>query len=129
KPTHSQAQPGVLYVKPDGTGTCDGSWENACSLIAALSNAQAGDQIWVAAGTYKPDSSDRNATFQLKSGVDVYGGFFGNEATLDQRDWVNNPTTLSGEIGDQDEVSDNSHQVVTGNSVTMRLDGFTITRG
>ena len=129
KPTHSETQAeGILYVTPTGTGGCS-SWEDACSLHTALINAQAGEQIWVAAGTYKPDNSDRSATFQLKSGVDVYGGFFGDEAALDERDWVNNLTTLSGEIGDQDEVSDNSHQVVTGNSVTMRLDGFTITRG
>ena len=126
--TNSQTNTYILYVTPTGTGDCS-SWENACSLHTALSNALAGDQIWVATGTYKPDSSDRSATFQLKNGVDVYGGFFGDETALDERDWVNNPTTLSGEIGDQDEVTDNSLRVVTGLSVIMRMDGFTITRG
>src|SRR5690606_20741071 len=85
--------------------------------------------IWVAAGTYEPDSCDRKATFQLRSGGDGYGGCFGNEATLGQRGWVSDPTPLSGEGGDQEEGCGNRHQVVTGNSVTMRLDGFTITRG
>ena len=70
---------GVLYVKPaaSGTGNCS-SWANACVLQTALTGAVSGDEIWVAAGIYKPGAgADRNATFQLKNGVALYGGFAG----------------------------------------------------
>jgi predicted outer membrane repeat protein len=103
-------------------------------LQNALAIAQSGDQIWVMAGTYYPTTTDpdlRTATFQLESGVAIYGGFAGTENSLEQRDWVNNPSTLSGDIGDPDVNTDNSYHVVTGSGVnaTAILDGFTITAG
>jgi len=65
----------VLYVKAGSNGDCS-SWAQACELQTALYIAVPGDQIWVAAGTYKPTtSSNRSASFQLKSGVAIYGGF------------------------------------------------------
>src|SRR5690606_26025359 len=99
--------------------------------------ASAGDEIWVAEGTYRPDAGagetagDRAATFQLASGVEVYGGFAGGETDRDQRDWVANPTILSGDIGTAGVASDNSYHVVTGSgaAATAILDGFTITSG
>jgi hypothetical protein len=39
----------VLYVKPGANGDCS-SWAKACELQTAISNAEAGDQIWVAKG-------------------------------------------------------------------------------
>ena len=58
---------GVRYAMPGGTGGCL-SWADACSLQSALTGASSGDQIWAAAGTYKPttDTADRDSTFQLK---------------------------------------------------------------
>lgn len=49
----------VRFVKENGltSGTCDGTWDNACTLVYALSIAQSGDQIWVEAGTYTPTTS------------------------------------------------------------------------
>ena len=46
----------TLYVRPDGKieDSCDVSWDNACKLWYALSVAEDGDEIWVAAGTYTP---------------------------------------------------------------------------
>jgi hypothetical protein len=46
----------ICYVKPVATGTGSGNtWANAASNIQTMINASAsGDQIWVAAGTYKP---------------------------------------------------------------------------
>ena len=84
---------GVRYVKPGSAGDCSG-WVNACDLQTALTGAVSGDQILVAAGMYKPttDPTDRTATFQLKSGVALYGGFAGTETSLDQR----NPATKIG---------------------------------
>ena len=58
----------VIYVRQGATG--DGSsWNNALGSIAsALSKAQAGQEIWVSAGTYV-----ENLT--MVDGVDVLGGF------------------------------------------------------
>jgi predicted outer membrane repeat protein len=119
----------VLYVKPGASGNCN-SWATACELQTALAQAVYGDEIWVAAGMYKPTTgSDRNATFQLVNGVSVYGGFAGTETTRNQRNWTTNVTTLSGDIGAIGTASDNSYRVVTANSATLNtaLNGFTIT--
>ena len=65
----------------------------------------------VAAGTYKPSvsldgSSDaRTVAFSLKSEVALYGGFAGVETTLDQRDVSNRITTLSGDLGQSDDIT------------------------
>ena len=122
------------YVDDDGAaGNGCTSWADACpDLQTALGQAGRGDEIWVAAGTYKPDASgDRTATFQLKSGVAVYGGFAGTETLRSQRDWATHVTTLSGDIGTAGAATDNSYHVVTGSGTdaTAVLDGFTITGG
>ena len=129
--TSSQTQGSILYVKPGGVGGCS-SWGDACDLQTAIFNATTGDQIWVAAGTYKPTaSSNREATFQLKSGVAIYGGFPAAGGTWEQRNWQTNLTTLSGEIGVETTIGDNSYHVVTGSGVDAAaiLDGFTIVAG
>lgn len=137
----SAACGGIVHVKADSPASNpDGcSWETAFSKFQdALMNTSAGDEIWVASGTYYPDegegqsNDDRNSTFQLKNGVSVYGGFNGNEALHSQRDPSVNVTVLSGDIGVIGTVADNSYQVVRiVGAVTdiYVLDGFTITGG
>ena len=124
--------PEPLYVSPGTNGHCT-SWTDACEFQTAMVKANSGDEVWVAAGTYKPttDHFDPLATFQLKSGVAIYGGFFGEEVTRDERNWVKNLTTLSGDIGVVGDIGDNSYHVVTGSGVdaTAVLDGFTISCG
>ncbi len=139
---------GRLYVDASATGLNTGwSWTDALtSLRDALEIAKLGSpgcgvkEIWVADGTYRPNASfaealagpdARKATFPLRSGVAVYGGFAGGEASLFERHWVLNQTILSGNIGDVASVSDNSYNVVTGSgaSASTRLDGFTIRDG
>ena len=82
----------ALFAGPTGltTGSCD-SWANACTLQSALSLAVSGDEIWAQAGTYKPGASgSRSSTFQLKTGVAIYGGFIGNETQAG--DAIGSPT-------------------------------------
>ena len=125
QPAH--ADPSVLYAAPSANGSGDCSdWANACILQTALASAASSDQIWVKMGVYIPGTS-RADTFALVNGVEVYGGFAGSETQLDQRDWVANPTVLSGDIA-----GDNCYHVVTasgGVTDSARLDGFTITAG
>ena len=128
---------GVLYTTSSGVGDCS-SWANACSLQTALAIAIYGDEIWAATGTHKPTTGlDRNATFQLKGGVAVYGGFAGMETARDQRNPSANITVLSGDLKGNDNSNvdmfeptraDNSYHVVTG-ATGATLDGFTVTAG
>lgn len=122
---------GVLFGKPGGltTGSCD-TWENACELSYVLSSvAISGDEIWLQQGTYKPtNDSDREATFQLITGVSIYGGFDGTETDRAQRDTDASLTILSGNIGILASNSDNSYHVVTGADGAL-IDGITITGG
>ena len=124
----------VIYIRANAGGSNNGtSWANAfTSFQSALSAAVEGDQIWVARGTYYPTmGTDRFATFALKNGVSVYGGFAGTENQLNQRNPLNNVTILSGDIGTPGSKGDNSYHVVSsiGLDNTAILDGFTITGG
>jgi hypothetical protein len=127
----------IIYVDKNAAGANDGtSWANAFTDIqTALTFAASGDEIWIKAGTYMPNlplfGDSRNATFTLKNGVALYGGFNGSETLRDQRDWVTNVTVLSGDIGTLGDITDNAYLVVTSNEVNSAtvLDGFTITLG
>ena len=127
----------VIHVdKRNIGGVHDGwTWGTAYQYLKlALDVAVSGDQIWVAKGTYRPDewgSSGRSATFQLKSGVIVKGGFAGHEDCPGQEDWRTHTTILSGNIGWIKLSSDNSYHVVTGSGTdgTAILDGFWIMGG
>lgn len=133
----------IRYVKPVATGTADGSsWANASADLQTMINASAsGDQVWVAAGTYKPTVAlasaggtadpQRDKSFALKTGVAVYGGFAGSEVALSERSFLSNVTTLSGDLGTTSDISDNAYHVVTAyaTSTDTRLDGFTISGG
>ena len=130
----SSAAGSVIYVDASATGDNNGtSWEHAFTdLQDALSETERDMEIWVAEGIYKPTTgTDRTATFQLKSGVALYGGFAGTETSVQQRNWESNITILSGDIGVLVDNSDNSYHVVTssGTDTTAILDGFTISGG
>ncbi|MFN8567401.1 MAG: choice-of-anchor Q domain-containing protein [Kouleothrix sp.] len=96
-------------------------------LQDALTAAIPGDQIWVAAGGYRPNSRfvDRGSllsAFQIPDRVAMYGGFQGGETSVAQRDWQQHPTMLFG---------NGAYHVITTAAVSAAtvLDGFTITGG
>jgi hypothetical protein len=131
---HHSAHATRYHVNGAATGAGTGlTWSNAFTdLQEALSIVIPGDEIWVAAGQYRPTSgTNRTVSFVLRNGVDIYGGFAGTETLLEQRDILNNPTTLNGNIGELGLATDNSHSVVTANNISTSivLDGFRIMNG
>lgn len=128
--TAAPARSAVLFVDGTAEGTGNGtSWQDAyVELPPALAAASSGDQVWVAAGTYLPSEIAHPVpSFVLSQGVELYGGFDGTESTLAERDWVANPTILSGDYG----FGINSFHVVTADLyvTTPVIDGFTISGG
>jgi len=105
----------IHFVKPGGTGSGT-SWEEAGSLQATVTAAAAGDEIWVAAGTY---TATQNPVLIMKEGVALYGGFLVGAISGEERNWTANPTIIDGE---------NVRGCVRGAN-NARLDGFTITHG
>jgi hypothetical protein len=143
--------------RTNGTTTGDGSdWgedaykylQNALTDAAtwvAIPNSGNIAQIWVAAGTHKPDeiaaspngSGSRSASFHLLENVKIYGGFEGDEVGTNaflQRDPATNITILSGDLDGDDEIGldvlggltfdnydENSYHVVFANEVNSRV--------
>ena len=69
--------------------------------------ATPGDQIWVAAGTYKPTVDPAaHTSFAILAGTELYGGFAGTETNLSERNYLTNVTTLSGDINGDDVPTD-----------------------
>lgn len=106
------------------------AWATAYrSLATALNAAVAGDEIWLASGSYTP-GTDRIDSFGVKSGVRIYGGFAGNETQRGQRNWLLNQSILSGEIKDPVR-TDNVYNVIstTNASAATLLDGLIVEYG
>jgi predicted outer membrane repeat protein len=123
----------IIFVNQNAVGANNGTdWMNAFTdLQDALAVASANDEIWVSTGTYKPTPANNIlVSFNLISGVKIYGGFSGTESSLEERDWENNITVLSGDLGQPDYAVDNSKHVITGIGITNAvLDGFKICDG
>ena len=127
--------PQIIYVDQNATGSNTGAnWPNAYTdLSTALQEAIGpnGNHIWVATGTYMPGTT-RSATFQLRSGQRIIGGFDGLELLEEEADPEANPTILSGNIGDPNTNTDNAFHVVSINNVkdsAVLLQGLIIEGG
>ena len=152
----------IICVDDDAAGANDGScWTDAFNYLQhALENAEAGDEVRVAQGIYKPDQglpvqppsrrrsisvaqANSYASFQLKNGVAIQGGFAGIGADdPDARDVQQYQTILSGDLKGNDEDrwgpwhpisgflrSDNCYNIVitSGTDSSAVLDGFVVT--
>jgi len=133
----------IRYVKTGSAGTAPyTSWATASNDLQAVINAcSAGDDIWVAAGTYIPNrradatgtitTNDRDNAFVLKNGVRIFGGFTGTETATSQRNFATNITILSGDLGTAGSYTDNCYHVVVcaGTVSGTTLNGFYIRYG
>ncbi|MHC5353714.1 MBG domain-containing protein [Myroides sp. LJL115] len=129
----------IIYVTPKGTG--DGSsWSKGVDLADALRWAEGKDgyKLWLKEGTYYPKYDmryDENnppkqpiedqanwqyAGFLLTSGIEIYGGFKGNEKKQSERNWRANETILSGDLGNTTKLnpysSNPSSSMISGNT-------------
>lgn len=103
---------GSTNAAPDGA-----TWTNAFGgVIEALTVAQSGDELWVAAGTYP-------GGFTLTNSVALYGGFAGGETSREQRQFTLNLTRLDGGR------ATNVLSITNGAGPTTRVDGFIIQHG
>ncbi len=112
----------IRYVRQGATG--DGSsWDNASGdlqkmidELAESTPSQTGE-VWVAAGTYTPQSqlisgTAYSASFRMRDGISVYGGFAGTESTKLERvkksamPWdFQNPTVLEAAYYSHDDLA------------------------
>lgn len=152
------------YVTPTGvvpTGM-DNAWTDVIKLETALGKAEPGDEIWVQGVEEVSKKTDvylaPKEGWTLKAGVKLYGGFKGNETSLEQRATLGKAynfacrSILSGDISMNDTIdhvnlisssnalrTDNAVHVLTmdlnnsasdnRNETVSVLDGFTIVGG
>ena len=150
----SHALPAIAatwYVDKSASGSGDGSsWMNAfADLQSALAAATTGDEVWVAAGTYRPDegpgqtAGNRLASFDIPDGVSLYGGYPPGGGTRNANPETNG-CVLSGDLNNNDNITwfpdgssfaENAYHVVcvdcadTGSGPFVFLDGLTVTGG
>jgi hypothetical protein len=106
---------GTWYVTPGGSGSGT-SWADSIGVVqAAIDSATAGDEIWVASGTY-------NESIKMRTGVALYGGFNGTETLQEQGDWKGNKTTI-------DAIGLNKRVVTAVDAMSVTINGFTIKNG
>ena len=122
------------YVTPEG-GQSGETWELPADLSAALSQLGAhlaqdeceSGEVWLQAGTYTPGQNSEDS-FELISGMTLYGGFAGNETTAAQRNLGQQTTTLSGDL-ESGGKSSNVVRVIGQSGSEVRLDGLTVQGG
>ncbi len=112
----------VIHVTPDGDDTMDGTtWDKATSLQHALTRADTYTDkaaLWMKEGTYivtTPIHPDK---------MEIYGGFSGNELTIEERNFSEHPTIIDGD----GKISPIRNSNLDINVVTL-LDGLIIQNG
>jgi predicted outer membrane repeat protein len=127
----------IRYVDIDQAASGDGlSWSSAFTTVQegidAAHQAVLDDpdvlvcQVWVAEGVYHIYQSSPWDQVELKQWVELYGGFDGTEALLEERDWVANETVLDG--AHETVETNRVLHVVVGSDGSV-IDGFAITNG
>ena len=119
---------GPAYVDTEGSNNNNGTfWALAKQTIqAAIDDSASGVEIWVKAGTYREN-------IKVKGGVELYGGFSGNENSRDLRNWVSNETIINADLNGNETIEETEKQSVAtfhvGAPSNTRIDGFTLCNG
>jgi hypothetical protein len=103
----------IWFVEEGKVGDAK-SWATAHGDLArVLALTDTGDSIFISAGTYVPTTGlDQNASFEIRTGVSVFGGFQIGGSLFNQRNPILYPVVLSGDIGVQDDVMDDVLQTI-----------------
>lgn len=127
----------IRYVKEQATGRGDGSdWDNASGDLQRMIDELADNnpqhlpgEVWVAAGTYEPQSqliqgSSYSASFRMRDGISVYGGFVGTETSKTGREQGGMPWEFTNQTILQAAyyVRNESNPSFTGNKWTLTSD-------
>lgn len=123
----------IRYVMPTVKGTGDGSsWDNASNdLQKMIDELAAGGtsaaEVWVAEGTYTPKSqlisgTGYSASFRMRDGVSVYGGFKGTESSKLERVKGSMPWDFTNETIFEGSYYDHSDFAWTGKKWTLTGD-------
>jgi len=108
----------IVYVSREGNNTNGTSWENAyTSLQRAIDNSTDKCQIWISKGTY-----DSTVRIDLREAISIFGGFVGNEKSIQERNIDANPVILNGKKTEK-------HVLSITSSKYIRIDGLTIKGG
>lgn len=121
----------LLFVNGDAgsddntTADAGRSWESAFATVqkAIDEAASEGCAVWVAAA-----AAGYVEHLQLVDNVDLFGGFAGDETTLEQRDWRENETVLDGNA-EGTVVTYESGGCNNSEPAGAEMNGFTITGG
>jgi predicted outer membrane repeat protein len=138
------AADGVWYVDKDNeSGVQDGlSWQTAFTTVQPAIDAAylaGGGEVWVGEGVYDEErqplidpaapKEESNifdgGSLYMREGVDLYGGFVGDETSRDPRDPAAHETVLDGSTA---FAGDNAWHVVYC-PVSIAIDGLTIRGG
>ncbi len=137
------AEQGGVFVKVGVTGGDGTNWQKAYGNLQDGINAASAKpkpiKVYIAQGTYKPTShpnggsGDRYKHFSLRNGIEVIGGFPG-ENIGESNDPNSYKTIISGDIGTENNNSDNVYHVFYHPSSqpldnTSKLEAVTITKG
>lgn len=122
-----------FFVNATATGDNTGvNWINSYNTLQAAVCNVCADTIRVAAGTYYPATTTRDSSFYIDRPITMLGGYpsFGNPAE-DLRDANLNTTIIDGNIGSQNDSTDNSRTllVIVGTKDSVVIDGFTFKNG
>jgi hypothetical protein len=118
RPAPASADSGALFATPSGSGTAC-SQAAACTLQTAGAQAQAGDVVYLAAGSYH--GVDAGAVVTVTRGYTLYGGWDGAAAGPVARGPAAHPSVLDGENVQRGLYIDGMF--------TAGVDGLTITSG
>lgn len=112
---HSSPKPGIRrYVSKYGNNSDGTSWQNAFNSIKDAIGVKGDNycEIWIARGNYLEGEE-----INVPQIVSLYGGFYGNETNLFERDMEKYKTIING---------NNSHRCVRNNGL---IDGLYVTKG